>query len=142
MPRNLLIMLLLLMTTASAADLRAGTVDCEPQKPRGAKVYWSYRIVDGRTCWYAGRPGKSKSQLRWVHAVPSVVERPRTTGTPPSDPGASSLADTCCWPPLEPEPPSPAEPSFKQRWNDLLNDLAEPVTRWRGQLKDQHRFGE
>ena len=147
---------LLFTGIASAADLRAGTVDCEPQRPRGAKTYWSYRVVDGQTCWYAGRPGKSKTELRWIPAVSSVEGRSRTVVSPPDDPGAPSLANTCCWPPLEAEPAPPpqgrvedAKPdtmtvppprTFSQTWNDLLSDMAMPVTRWRAPLKDQQRY--
>lgn len=153
--RSLMLLPLLIASAASAADLRAGTIDCEPQRPRGAKTYWSYRVVDSRTCWYEGRPGKSKLELRWANRRPSVVERPGAAVLvhPPDDPGA--LANTCCWPPLEAEPAPPPQgdtkpdamtvsPSrtFNQQWNDLLNDMAMPVTRWRQPLKDQQRFGE
>jgi len=27
--------------------------------------WWSYRIIDGRKCWYEGKPGFSKSSLEW-----------------------------------------------------------------------------
>jgi len=27
--------------------------------------WWSYRIIDGRKCWYEGKPGLSKSLLEW-----------------------------------------------------------------------------
>ena len=131
---------LLFTGIASAADLRAGTVDCEPQRPRGAKTYWSYRVVDGRTCWYAGRPGKSKTELHWGTPQSPRAERLRTAVSPPDDPEAPSLANTCCWPPLEPEPSPLAESSFNRRWNDLLTDMATPFARWRQPLKDQQRF--
>ncbi len=28
-------------------------------------AWWSYRIIDGRKCWYEGKPGLSKSLLEW-----------------------------------------------------------------------------
>lgn len=34
-----------------------------PSNTRGH--WWSYRIIDGRKCWYEGRPLLSKSLLEW-----------------------------------------------------------------------------
>jgi hypothetical protein len=34
-----------------------------PSNPHGA--WWSYRLIDGRKCWYEGKPGLSKSLLEW-----------------------------------------------------------------------------
>ena len=70
---------LLLFGAAHAADLRAQTVECEPQRVHD-KRYWSYRIVDGRTCWYPGRPGKSKTELRWSRHSPSTGTAARISG--------------------------------------------------------------
>jgi hypothetical protein len=138
--------LLLLAGASAAADLRTGAaaVECQSSKPPRDPRWWSFRLdVDGvrrQRCWYPGKPGKPKTELHWARQP--KAERPgAAVQTPSEDPGA--LSDTCCWPPLEPEaPPPPTEPTFRRRWNDLLNDMAEPVTRWRGQLKDQQRFGE
>jgi hypothetical protein len=27
--------------------------------------WWSYRIIDGRKCWYEGKPMLAKSELEW-----------------------------------------------------------------------------
>jgi hypothetical protein len=40
-------------------------VACEPQRVTGDGRHWAYRIVDGRECWYPGRPGKPKNKLFW-----------------------------------------------------------------------------
>lgn len=141
----------LLASVATAADLRADSIECKSRKPNNDLRWWSFRLdVDGvrrERCWYPGRPGKPKNELHWGNR-PGAVERSEdaVSSTPmsPRSVNHNDLANTCCWPPLESEPvtPSSTEPSFGQRWNNLLNDLAEPVTRWRGQMKDQHRFGE
>jgi len=34
-----------------------------PSNPHGQ--WWSYRLIDGRKCWYEGKPGLSKSLLEW-----------------------------------------------------------------------------
>jgi hypothetical protein len=105
-------------------------VECEPQRVTGDGRHWAYRIVDGRECWYAGRPGKPKNELFWDRApsarlptdqpeaetkaeppdAPSGLaavppEKPETTEAMPEQWRASAadqlLAFTCCWPELE-----------------------------------------
>jgi hypothetical protein len=34
-----------------------------PSNPNGH--WWSYRLIDGRKCWYEGKPMLSKSLLEW-----------------------------------------------------------------------------
>ena len=41
-------------------------LECKPAMPSGTKEYWSWRIIDGKRCWYPGRPGMDKSNLRWA----------------------------------------------------------------------------
>ena len=41
--------------------------------------WWSYRLIDGRKCWYEGKPGLSKSLLAWsktASAEPSLQDSP------------------------------------------------------------------
>ena len=69
-----------------------------PSSPHGR--WWSYRLIDGRKCWYEGKPMLSKSLLEWPKEasaqpvsngeVTSVVtEKPGN----PLDPQASTLKD-------------------------------------------------
>ena len=41
--------------------------------------YWSWRMIDGRKCWYEGKPMLSKSMLEWPRsaATAPVVRRER-----------------------------------------------------------------
>ncbi len=41
---------------------------CSTERPSNARTYWSYRLIDGRKCWYEGRPMLSKSLLHWPEA--------------------------------------------------------------------------
>jgi hypothetical protein len=41
---------------------------CSAERPSNAKTYWSYRLIDGRKCWYEGKPMLSKSLLHWPAA--------------------------------------------------------------------------
>lgn len=38
---------------------------CSTQRPPDARSHWSYRLIDGRKCWYAGKPMLPKSMLHW-----------------------------------------------------------------------------
>src|SRR5262249_11438815 len=82
-----------LIDVARGSDL----VECEPQRVIDDGRHWAYRIIDGRECWYPGRPGKPKNELYWGRGtVPSArqtVDQPEAeTGTcPPSRPRASWL---------------------------------------------------
>lgn len=128
----------LMLASSAAADLRAGAISCETRKPTGDARWWSFREgVDGvrGKCWYPGRPGKPKYDLHWARR-PGVERPAAAVFTTPTAPGATPAEET----------PQPAQqtmaPTFNQRWNDILSDMAMPVTRWRAPLKDQHRFGE
>src|ERR1700743_1820968 len=39
-----------------------------------AQGYWSWRMIDGRKCWYEGKPMLSKSALAWPAAKPDAVK--------------------------------------------------------------------
>ena len=41
---------------------------CSTERPPNARSYWSYRLIDGRKCWYEGKPMLSKSMLQWLPA--------------------------------------------------------------------------
>src|SRR5262245_50474893 len=65
-------------------------VKCEPQRVTDDGRHWAYRIIDGRECWYPGRPGKPKNELYWGRATtPSArqtVDQPEPeTETVPSE---------------------------------------------------------
>src|SRR5262249_50003882 len=79
-------------------------VECEPQRVTGDGHYWAYRIIDGRECWYPGRPGKPKNELYWGReTTPSArqtVDQPEAE-TAPSEPPARLVAA----PPEKPEAP-------------------------------------
>jgi hypothetical protein len=53
-----------------------------PSNPHGE--WWSYRLIDGRKCWYQGKPMLSKALLEWpkeVSARPVPKEKVLTTVT-------------------------------------------------------------
>ncbi|MDH2398744.1 hypothetical protein QCM77_01910 [Bradyrhizobium sp. SSUT18] len=50
-----------------------------PPNPQGQ--WWSYRFIDGRKCWYAGKPLLSKALLEWpIEQRPELGSRGEATG--------------------------------------------------------------
>lgn len=51
------------------AEAKAPIKQCiaTPSKTQG---HWSWRLIDGRKCWYAGKMVIAKSSLRWPAAEP------------------------------------------------------------------------
>jgi hypothetical protein len=43
----------------------AKAMECSVARPSSAHGYWSWRQIDGRKCWYAGKTMVSKSLLQW-----------------------------------------------------------------------------
>ena len=86
---SIAVALLLLISSGASAT------ECQSSPGRDGK-WWSYRIVDGRNCWYQGRPGRSKDLLRWAkQSPPPVLTRPVPGDSPPPAP------------PVPPQPPPP-----------------------------------
>ena len=43
----------------------AKALECSVARPSSTQGYWSWRLIDGRKCWYAGKTMISKSLLQW-----------------------------------------------------------------------------
>jgi hypothetical protein len=85
MKTQILAVLLVTCTAAlapvSAANAKA--MECSVARPSNATRYWSWRLIDGRKCWYAGKTMISKSLLQWpakasVHAKAVTAPVPVT----------------------------------------------------------------
>ena len=50
---------------------------CSAERPSNAQSYWSYRLIDGRKCWYEGKPMLSKSLLHWPISSSSAAANSR-----------------------------------------------------------------
>jgi hypothetical protein len=40
-------------------------IECSAALPAHPQGHWSYRLIDGRKCWYQGENNLSKSLLEW-----------------------------------------------------------------------------
>ena len=80
MVRFLPALLLVLLGAIPAAS----AVECKAELPPSRSEWWSWRIIDGKRCWYRGRPGTSKANLQWpkgdVPAADSSDRRPPVEG--------------------------------------------------------------
>src|SRR3954464_14312801 len=59
------------------AVVPAQATQCSVERPSNARSYWSYRLIDGRKCWYEGKPMLSKSLLHWTASSRGVPATPR-----------------------------------------------------------------
>src|SRR5215475_875157 len=65
------------------AAVTAQAKQCSTERPSNARAYWSYRLIDGRKCWYEGKPMLSKSSLHWpTSRAAQVGPRPMLDITP------------------------------------------------------------
>lgn len=51
------------LVPTGGADAKA--VECSVARPSHPQGYWSWRLIDGRKCWYPGKTMISKSLLQW-----------------------------------------------------------------------------
>lgn len=113
-------------STASPVSLQAEErIACASDVPAVRKGHWYYRIIDGRKCWYDGKPMLPKTQLYWPDASgagglrepaePSQQQaassaqsagKPYTDGRSVSTPAATDVSLTT--------PPAAAEPTAPQ----------------------------
>ena len=55
------------------AQAKAPIRECSAS-PSKAQGHWSWRLIDGRKCWYAGKTVISKSLLKWPAAAPAQAK--------------------------------------------------------------------
>ena len=51
--------------SATAKPSAAEAKQCSAAEPSNPQKHWSYRLIDGRKCWYQGENNFPKSLLRW-----------------------------------------------------------------------------
>ena len=102
------ILLVMALLALLAVDAQAETCRSTRGPAPGNGAFWSWRLIDGKRCWYIGKPNKPKNQLHW--SAPRRVARP-ITRRPKQEAAAPLLA------PLKPEemPPAPASMHCSRR---------------------------
>ena len=109
----------------SIAQAKQQCSAASPSYPHGQ--WWSYRMIDGRKCWYEGKPGLSKSLLEWPREVST---RPASGGevgsTAPEKP--RTPLDSQAWAPNS-KASAPSDPdTFEARWLARTVENATSVT--------------
>jgi hypothetical protein len=80
--------------------------------PSDQRGYWSWRMIDGRKCWYEGKPMLSKSLLEWpaeTSAQPASSAEPASAVT---EQGSDPL-DAQAWAPA-------ASDTFEALWRKRI----------------------
>jgi hypothetical protein len=106
---------LLIFVGAQTAEAK----QCSAAMPSSPHGHWSYRLIDGRKCWYAGDNNFPKSLLQWSEqssalsafdkAEPGRDEQP----APPATQN-QAVSDECCKTLLK------DADSFEGRWRALM----------------------
>jgi hypothetical protein len=91
------------MPTAQAKQLCSAAM---PSDPHGS--WWSYRLIDGRKCWYEGKPMLSKSLLEWPKQVSAQLNSNGELASVLLDKPSSPI-DSQAWAPTDSD-------SFEARW--------------------------
>jgi hypothetical protein len=82
--KQILILTAVLLSSVSSA----AAVECAAELPAARTGHWSYRLIEGRKCWYEGKAMLPKSALRWPDKSP-----PDAQVKSPPDADARSLPD-------------------------------------------------
>jgi hypothetical protein len=132
--KRLLILSAILVMPASHAPSAFGAemIACAKQAPSPIKGRWYYRIIDGRKCWYEGKPMMSKSALYWPKAPAAQAPAPKSVAEADS-PGASTdgrnIGAIGATPPAAAPVPQTAQPAA---WPAPVADDGSFESRWRG----------
>lgn len=84
---------------------------CSAERPSDARTYWSYRLIDGRKCWYEGKPMLSKSVLHW----PATQTAQKNPGREPDAPAASRLSPLNAQASISDDPNTQPKPEIVDR---------------------------
>ena len=116
--------MLIASTFAVAATGAQAATECQAEIVKGRTTHWTYRLIDGRKCWYEGKTQLPKSALYWADRKATdareapVPENPRSTNAnaSPQPAEVEEFTDpedgSCCWPPQQSD-------SFESHWRSL-----------------------
>ncbi len=111
-----MVRILLVVCLAFLLADNAKAVECQPSAQNG-DGHWSWRLIDGRQCWYKGQSGMDKSLLHWSAADGS----PSKTEAALEERNVAQTQPVAEMRPIPPEvwqmlPILPPQPTFEDRW--------------------------
>jgi hypothetical protein len=111
MSRIVAVICMLLVTPASAL-----AIECQTNMQSGNE-HWTWRLIDGRQCWYKGASGTDKSLLHWS-AGKGGLDKPGETPDKPKIDKTQAMLEPQRSPAeiLEMLPIMPPQPTFEDRW--------------------------
>jgi hypothetical protein len=120
---------MLLLAGIQTADAK----QCRATMPSSPQGHWTYRLIDGRKCWYEGQSKISKASLQWPAPGQTRSARPRpddkrlaaeapTVSSSTRAPDNRPRRDQCCNKQI-----SESE-SFEARWRPLDHAVEERAT--------------
>ncbi|MET0277089.1 MAG: hypothetical protein ABW198_02045, partial [Pseudorhodoplanes sp.] len=75
---------------ASTTVAQAAT-ECQAEIVKGRTSHWTYRLIDGRKCWYEGKTQLPKTELYWADSkAPEVAPQARESPAAPANPRATN----------------------------------------------------
>ena len=91
------------------AQTKQRCIAAMPSDPQGR--WWSYRLIDGRKCWYEGKPNLSKSLLEWPEEASEQGSNRELTRVVTEKSG--NALDLQAWAPKDSD-------TFEARWRDRV----------------------
>jgi hypothetical protein len=64
---------------------------CSPAISSNPHGHWSWRLIDGRKCWYEGKPMLSKSSLEWPALASAQLDSNFEIGSAPTEKSSNPL---------------------------------------------------
>jgi hypothetical protein len=128
------------LTASVAALLLLGMSEVEAKQQCSAAMpssqngkWWSYRLIDGRKCWYEGKPGLSKALLEWPKTA--SAEPPPKDAAPPTRKDVANAAsgkrgnplDAQAWAPKQAVLPWVPEEAVQARAPNYVPDTFEAL---------------
>jgi hypothetical protein len=118
---------------SSSFSSSAYAVDCQTTITSKRGGHWSYRIIDGRKCWYLGKPMMSKALLRWpAKAQPVSQVVPPVSREAPARALAAQPASRELQPVSQELTGSIVVDQFEARWRKLAPEVKwlVPTAMW------------
>jgi hypothetical protein len=91
----------------------AQAIECAAELPAARSGHWSYRIVDGRKCWYQGKTMLPRSQLHWRAPAASLSNAQARMRLIDHRDFVDPEDGSCCWPAV-------SNDGFESRWRGLF----------------------
>jgi hypothetical protein len=80
----------LVPTVVPVAQAKAPIKECSAS-PGKTSGHWSWRLIDGRKCWYAGKMVIAKASLRWSATAPAKTVQTKAPEATPAEVKAGNL---------------------------------------------------